>query len=59
MLFLEASHSTIKIFEKYGVVKARAFHIASLSYLKSLVVSRFKENASLLFNIVIGSYIIP
>jgi hypothetical protein len=37
MPFIEASHSTIKVFVKFGVVKIGALHIASLSCSKALV----------------------
>jgi hypothetical protein len=57
--FPEASHSTIKVFVKSGVVKTGAFHITSLSCSKYLVASGVHENASFLVSVVKGASIIP
>jgi hypothetical protein len=57
--FLEASHSTIKVFLKSGVVKTGAFHITSLSCSKALVAFGVHENASFLVSVVKGAAILP
>jgi hypothetical protein len=57
--FPEASHSTIKVFVKSGVVNTEAFHITSLSCSKALVASGFHENASFLVSVVKGVAILP
>ena len=57
--FLEASHSTIKVFVKSGVANTSARHIASLSYSKALVASRVHENAYFFNNVVRGAAILP
>jgi hypothetical protein len=57
--FPEASHSTIKVFVKSGVVKTGALHITSLSCSKALVSSGVHENASFLVNVVKGASILP
>jgi hypothetical protein len=57
--FPEASHSTIKVFVKSGVVKTGAFQITSLSFSKGLVASRVHENASFLLSVVKGVAILP
>ena len=56
---LEASHSTIKVFVKSGVVKTGDFHITSLSCSKALVASGVHENASFLVSAVKGVAILP
>jgi hypothetical protein len=57
--FLEASHSTIKVFVKSGVVKTGAVHITSLSCSKDLAASGVHENASFLVSVVKGAVILP
>ena len=57
--FPEASHSTIKVFVKSGVVKTGALHITSLSCSKDLVTSRVHENASFLVSAVKSVVILP
>jgi hypothetical protein len=57
--FPKASHSTIKVFFKFGVVKTGAFHITSLSCSKSLVASGAHENASFLVSVVKDVTILP
>jgi hypothetical protein len=57
--FPEASHSTIKVFVKFGVVKTGALHITSLSCSKSLVASGVHENASFLVSVIKGAAILP
>ena len=57
--FLEASHSTIKVFVKYNVAKTSARHIASLRCSKALVASGVHENASFFNNVVRGATILP
>jgi hypothetical protein len=57
--FPEASHSTIKVFVKSGVVKTGAFHITSLSFSKALVASGVHENVSFLVSVVKGVVILP
>jgi hypothetical protein len=57
--FPEASHSTIKVFVKSGVVKTGAFHITSLSCSKSLVSFGVHENASFLVSVIKGVVILP
>jgi hypothetical protein len=57
--FPEASHSTIKVFVKSGVVKIGAVHITSLSCSKDLVASGVHENAFFLVSAVKGAAILP
>jgi hypothetical protein len=57
--FPNASHSTVKVFVKSGVVKTRALHITSLSYSKDLVASGVHENASFLVSAIKGAAILP
>jgi hypothetical protein len=57
--FLEASHSTIKVFVKSGVVNIGSLHITSLSCSKDLVASGVHENASFLVSVVKGATILP
>jgi hypothetical protein len=57
--FPKASHSTIKVFVKSGVVKTGALHITSLSCSKALVASGVHENASFLVSVVKGVVILP
>jgi hypothetical protein len=57
--FLEASHSTIKVFVKSGVVKIGALHIISLSSSKALVASGVHENPSFLVSAIKGAAILP
>ena len=57
--FLEASHSTINFFVKFGVAKIGARQIASLICSKALVASGVQENASLFNNVVRGADILP
>jgi hypothetical protein len=57
--FPEASHSTIKVFVKFGVVKKGCFHITSLICSKSLLASGFHENASFLVISIKGATILP
>ena len=57
--FLEASHSTIKVFVKSRIAKTGARHIASLRCSKALVASRVHENESLFNNVVRGVAILP
>jgi hypothetical protein len=59
MPFPEASHSIIKVFVKYGVVKIGSLHIASLGCSKDLVSYRFHENASFLVDVIKGATILP
>ena len=55
----KASHSTTKVFVKFGVAKTDARHIDSLRGSKDLVSSGVHENASFLNNVVIGAVILP
>jgi len=57
--FLEASHSTIKVFVKSGVAKTGAWHIAYLIYSKASIASGVHENASLFNNVVRGATTFP
>jgi hypothetical protein len=57
--FPEASHSIIKVFVKFGVVKKGDLHITSLSCSKALVASGVHENASFLVSFVKGAAILP
>jgi hypothetical protein len=57
--FSEASHSTIKVLVKFGVVKTRDFHITYLSCSKALVASGVHENVSFLVSVVKGASILP
>ena len=57
--FPEASHSTIKVFVKYGVNKIGALHMASLICWKTWVSSRVQENASFFNKNVRGATILP
>jgi hypothetical protein len=57
--FPDASHSTLKVFVKSGVVKIGYFHITSLSCSKYLVSSGVHENASFLVSVVKGYAILP
>jgi hypothetical protein len=57
--FPNASHSTVKVFVKSGVVKTGALHITSLSCSKNLVASGVYENASFLVSAVNGAAILP
>ena len=57
--FPEASHSTVKVFLKFGVAKTGARHIASLRCSKALVASGVHENASFVNNVVRGAAILP
>jgi hypothetical protein len=50
--FPDASHSTVKVFVKSGVVRTEALHITSLSCSKDLVASGFHENTSFLVSAV-------
>jgi hypothetical protein len=57
--FPEASHSTVNVFVKSGVVKTGALHITYLICSKDLVASGVHENASFLFSVVKGVVILP
>jgi hypothetical protein len=57
--FPEASHSTIKVFVKLGVVKTGALHITYLSCSKALVYSGVLQNAAFLVSDVKGAAILP
>jgi hypothetical protein len=57
--FPEASHSTIKVFVKSGVVKTGALHITFLSCSKSLVAYGVHENASFLVSSIKSVVILP
>jgi hypothetical protein len=57
--FPEASHSTINVFVKFGVVKTGTLHITSLSCSKALVASGVHENASFLVSFIKGASILP
>ena len=57
--FLEASHSTIKVFVISGVDKAGAWYIASLRCSKAFVASKVHENAYFFNNVVRGAAILP
>ena len=57
--FPEASHSTIKVFVKFGVAKISAWHISYLRCLKAFVASGVHENASFFNNVVRGAAILP
>ena len=59
MQFPKESHSTIKVFVKFGVVRVEALKISSLSYLKSWISSGVQENESFFTNVGKGSTIIP
>ena len=56
--FPEASHSTIKVFVKFGVAKTGARHIASFRCSKALVASGVHENAYFFNNVVRGATIL-
>jgi hypothetical protein len=57
--FVEASHSTIKVFVKSRVVKIGALQITSLSCSKDLVAFGVHENAFFLVSDVKGAAILP
>ena len=59
MPFPEASHYTIKVFVKSGVVNIGALHIASLSCPKARVAYAVQKNSSFLVNVVRGVAILP
>ncbi|CAF4344334.1 unnamed protein product, partial [Adineta steineri] len=59
MPFLEASHSTIKVFVKSGVANTGAMHITCLRSSKAFIASGVQENASFLVRVVRGSAILP
>ena len=57
--FPEASHSTIKVFVKFGIPKTSASHIASLRCSKALDASEVNENAYLFNNVIRGGDVFP
>ena len=56
--FLEASHSTIKVFVKFGVAMTGARHIGSLKCSKVSFALGVHENAYLFNNVVRGAAIL-
>jgi hypothetical protein len=59
MPFLEASHSTIKVFVKSGVANTEAMHITYLRSSKAFIASGVQENAYFFSNVVKGVAILP